>query len=149
MSSALLKIAAFGCILAVATGELTRDKRQLFVDSFGSSVVDPYVDQPLFAPSPRVVYRRPTVVVQRPSFYPEIFPQPLVRAYQPVYRQVVPQVFAEPAPLIVRRPSIAVAAPAATVIAPAFGPTLVSSPAVPIVAPAAVATDILMKKKKL
>uniref|UniRef100_A0A8R1U8D3 Apple domain-containing protein n=1 Tax=Pristionchus pacificus TaxID=54126 RepID=A0A8R1U8D3_PRIPA len=132
MSSTILKIAAFGCILTVVGAELARDKRQLFADSFGSSVVDPYVDQPLFAAAPRVVYRRPTAVVQRPSYYPELYSQPLVRAYRPMYRQVVPQVYAEPQPVIIqRRPSFAVAAP------------------VPYMAHSALASDILIKKKKL
>ncbi|GMR48889.1 hypothetical protein PMAYCL1PPCAC_19084, partial [Pristionchus mayeri] len=113
--SPLIKIVALGCILAVNGAELAREKRQLLVDSMGPSVVDPYVD-PMFAPVPRVVYRRPTVVLQRPSFYPEIYSRPFVRpVYRPVYREVVPPMFAEPQPIIVRRPTLAVAAPAVPV----------------------------------
>ncbi|GMT24620.1 hypothetical protein PFISCL1PPCAC_15917, partial [Pristionchus fissidentatus] len=155
--SALIKIAAIGCILAVTGADLTREKRQFLVDSLGSSVVDPYLDQaPVFAaPAPRLVYRRPTtVVVQRPAFYPEYFPQrPLMRAYRPVYSQVVPQMLAEPTPYIVRRPTLAVAAP--MLHSSVVGPTYFSQPAaVPlvgpsVVAPSAFASDILIKKKKL
>ncbi|GMR48908.1 hypothetical protein PMAYCL1PPCAC_19103, partial [Pristionchus mayeri] len=145
--SAFIKIVAFGCILAVNGAELARDKRQLLIDSMGPSVVDPYVD-PMFAPVPRVVYRRPTVVLQRPSFYPEIYSRPLVRAYRPVYREVLPQVYAEPQPLIVRRPTLAVAAPVSPATTDSIKLVLFSQVNSQLVAPA-VTADILIKKKKL
>ncbi|GMS96447.1 hypothetical protein PENTCL1PPCAC_18622, partial [Pristionchus entomophagus] len=132
--SSLIKIVSLACIVAVCGAELSRDKRQLFVDPIGSSVVDPYVD-PIYAPPPRVVYRRPTVVLQRPSYYPELYSRPMVRAYRPIYREVVPQVYAEPQPLVYRRPAFAVAAPA-------VGPAFLSQQSV-------IGSDILIKKKKL
>ncbi|GMS96463.1 hypothetical protein PENTCL1PPCAC_18638, partial [Pristionchus entomophagus] len=144
----LIKIVALACIVAVCGAEVSRDKRQLFVDPLSSSVVDPYVD-PIYAPPPRVIYRRPTVVVQRPSYYPELYSRPMVRAYRPIYREVLPQMFAEPQHLLYRRPAFAITAPAPTVISPAVGPTFIAPPAVPLVAPSVVGADILIKKKKL